>query len=40
MASACNGCGVCIEACRTVNDLGAIRLVADDKKKAVHRTRA
>jgi len=27
MASACNGCGVCVEACRTVNDLGAIQLV-------------
>ncbi len=28
MASACNGCGVCVEACRTVNDLGAIRLMS------------
>lgn len=24
-ASACDGCGVCIEACRTVNDLAALR---------------
>lgn len=30
MASACNGCGVCVEACRTVNDVGAIRLALDD----------
>lgn len=30
MASACDGCGVCVEACRTVNDVGAIRLVRDD----------
>ena len=29
MASACNGCGVCVEACGTVNDLGAIRLVSE-----------
>lgn len=29
MVSACNGCGVCIEACRAVNDLGAIRLVSE-----------
>lgn len=29
MASACDGCGVCIEACRTVNDAGAIRLVVE-----------
>jgi len=28
VASACDGCGVCVEACRTVNDLGAIGLVA------------
>ena len=27
IASACNGCGVCVEACRAVNDLGATRLV-------------
>jgi Pyruvate/2-oxoacid:ferredoxin oxidoreductase delta subunit len=27
MASACNGCGVCVEACRTVNDVGAIHIV-------------
>lgn len=26
MASACNGCGVCVEACGAVNDLRAIRL--------------
>lgn len=24
--SACDGCGVCVEACRSVNDLGAIHL--------------
>lgn len=24
MASACDGCGVCVEVCRTVNDHGAI----------------
>jgi len=29
IASSCNGCGVCVEACRTVNDLGAIRLVLE-----------
>lgn len=29
MASACTGCGVCVEACRTVNDLGAIRLASE-----------
>ena len=29
MASACNGCGVCVEACRAVNDMGAIRLMLD-----------
>ena len=27
MASACNGCGVCVEACGTVNDLRAVQLV-------------
>lgn len=30
MASACTGCGDCVEACRLVNDLGAIRLVVSD----------
>ena len=29
VASACDGCGVCVEACRTVNDVGAIRLVVE-----------
>lgn len=29
MASACDGCGVCVEACRTVNDVGAIRLAVE-----------
>ena len=33
MASACNGCGVCVEACRAVNDLGAIRLVSEPVSK-------
>lgn len=27
VASACDGCGVCVTACRTVNDLGAIHVV-------------
>ena len=27
VASACDGCGVCVEACRAVNDLGAIHIV-------------
>ena len=27
VASACDGCGVCVDVCRSVNDLGAIRLV-------------
>jgi MinD superfamily P-loop ATPase len=27
VAEACDGCGVCVEACRAVNDLGAIRIV-------------
>ncbi|HAM42019.1 MAG: hypothetical protein A3I71_01175 [Omnitrophica WOR_2 bacterium RIFCSPLOWO2_02_FULL_63_16] len=27
VAQSCDGCGVCVEVCRTVNDLGAIRLV-------------
>ena len=27
MASVCDGCGVCVEACRTVNDVGAIHIV-------------
>ena len=27
MASACDGCGACVEACCAVNDLGAIRIV-------------
>ena len=27
VASACDGCGVCAEVCRTVNDMGAIQLV-------------
>jgi ferredoxin-type protein NapG len=26
VASVCDGCGVCVEACRTVNTLGAIHL--------------
>ena len=26
-ASACDGCGVCVDVCRSVNDLGAIQLV-------------
>ncbi|MBI1992045.1 MAG: hypothetical protein HYS71_02230 [Candidatus Omnitrophica bacterium] len=29
VASACDGCGVCVAACRTVNDLGAIQLVLE-----------
>lgn len=28
VASACDGCGVCVNVCRTVNDLGAIRIVS------------
>jgi Pyruvate/2-oxoacid:ferredoxin oxidoreductase delta subunit len=28
VASACDGCGVCVEACLAVNDLGAARLAA------------
>lgn len=31
VASACDGCGVCVEACRTVNDLGAVWLVTNPK---------
>jgi Pyruvate/2-oxoacid:ferredoxin oxidoreductase delta subunit len=27
VAQACDGCGVCVEACRAVNDLGAIHIV-------------
>ena len=27
VTSACDGCGVCVDACRTVNDLGAIQMV-------------
>ena len=27
VASVCDGCGVCVEACRAVNDLGAIHIV-------------
>lgn len=27
VASACDGCGVCTEVCRAVNDLGAIQIV-------------
>ncbi len=27
MVSACDGCGVCVDACRAVNDLGAMQLV-------------
>ena len=27
VTSACDGCGVCVDACRTVNDLGAIQIV-------------
>ena len=27
VASACDGCGVCVEVCHTVNDLGAIQIV-------------
>ena len=30
VTSGCDGCGICIDVCRTVNDLGAIRLVLDD----------
>lgn len=26
VASSCDGCGICEQACRTVNDLGAIRM--------------
>ena len=29
VAQSCDGCGVCVEVCRTVNDLGAIRLVLE-----------
>ncbi len=28
VASACDGCGVCVEVCRTVNDLAAMQIVA------------
>ena len=28
VTSACDGCGVCVEVCRTVNDLGAIEVVS------------
>lgn len=28
VASACDGCGACVKVCRTVNDLGAIRIVS------------
>ena len=31
VASACDGCGVCVEACCAVNDLGAIQLVDVDE---------
>jgi len=27
VASACDGCGVCVEACHAVNDLGAIHIM-------------
>lgn len=27
VVSACDGCGVCVDACRAVNDLGAIHVV-------------
>lgn len=27
VASACDGCGVCVDVCRSINDLGAIQLV-------------
>jgi len=27
VAQACDGCGVCVEACRAVNDLGAIHIM-------------
>jgi Pyruvate/2-oxoacid:ferredoxin oxidoreductase delta subunit len=29
VASGCDGCGVCVAACRNVNDLGAIRLLGE-----------
>ena len=29
VSSVCDGCGVCVEICRTVNDLGAIQLVLE-----------
>jgi ferredoxin len=28
VASACDGCGLCVDACRMVNDLATIRLVS------------
>lgn len=33
VASACDGCGLCVEACRTANDLEAVWLVTRDSER-------
>ena len=36
VTSACDGCGVCVDVCRTVNDLGAIQQVVTASFTAGH----
>ena len=33
VASVCDGCGICVDVCRTVNDLGAIQVVSASSKR-------
>lgn len=33
VASVCDGCGICVDVCRTVNDLGAIQIVSASSKR-------